>query len=469
MSQDKSPVNTDLISTDLLAACIHCGLCLPACPTYLVTGRETESPRGRIYLLSEYNQGRLDLTPRLSEHIDSCLGCLGCQTACPSGVQYEKILSQARPILAQKRPGWYRCLLRCAFSRILPNYSFLQLLGKLLRFYQSTALQGFVTAILDKLAGPQEQLSTAESPSYLVPPSRNLFATFSIWQKFLPAVPEFKPLPQKSWRTGNKVGTVQFFYGCVMDVFYNHVNHACMRLLAAQSNVVERPEQTCCGALAFHAGEVDITLALAKQNIEYFENTQGQIVVSAAGCGAMLKEYAHLFEGQLEWVERAQQFSHRVQDITESLNAGRFNAPPRVFPTVVPKKIAYHAACHLAHAQNVHTQPTALLQQLVDDCETLVSSGDIKEQLPVVPELVPLKDREQCCGSAGIYNILHPDMALAVLANKMQAVEKSGADLLVTTNPGCMLQLEAGIKQKGLNVEVKHLAQLLDDFYCGET
>ncbi|MDR3616685.1 MAG: (Fe-S)-binding protein [Candidatus Obscuribacterales bacterium] len=469
MSQDKSDVKTDLISADLLAACIHCGLCLPACPTYLVTGRETESPRGRIYLLSEYSQGRLDLTPRLSEHIDSCLGCLGCQTACPSGVQYEKILSQARPILAQQRAGWYRFVLRSAFSRILPEYRFLQQLGRLLRFYQKSRLQGFVTEILDKLSGSTVQVSMADSPSYLVPPSRNLFAKFSIWQKFLPIVPQFKPLPQKSWRTGSKVATVQFFSGCVMDVFYNHVNHACMRLLAAQSNVVERPAQTCCGALAFHAGEVDITVALAKKNIEYFESTQGEIVVSAAGCGAILKEYAHLFVDQLEWAERAQRFSDRVKDITESLNAGQFSTQPKEFPIVVPKKIAYHAACHLAHAQNVHTQPTTLLRQLVEDCKTLACQGDIDGRIPVVPELVPLKDNEQCCGSAGIYNVLHPDMALAVLANKMEAVEKSGADLLVTTNPGCMLQLEAGIKQNGLNVEVKHLAELLDDFYCGQT
>ena len=469
MSKEKLENSSEHISADLLAACIHCGLCLPACPTYLVTGRETESPRGRIYLLSEYNQGRLDLTPRLSEHIDSCLGCLGCQTACPSGVQYEKILNQARPILAQKRAGWYRFILRFAFSRILPDYQLLQWLGQLLRFYQRSSLQALVTTTLGKLGGKQGQSSTVELPSYLVPPSRNLFARFSIWQKFLPPVPDFKQLPQKSWRTGNKVGTVQFFSGCVMDVFYNDVNHACMRLLAAQSNVVERPAQSCCGALAFHAGEADITVALAKQNIEYFEKTNGPIVVSAAGCGAMLKEYAHLLKDQPDWAVRAQEFSQRVEDITESLNAGQFTTPPRHFPLIVPKKIAYHAACHLAHAQNVHTQPTALLRQLVHDCELLVSQSAADESVPDVPELVPLKDSEHCCGSAGIYNILHPDMALAVLADKMQAIEKSGADLIVTTNPGCMLQLEAGIKQKKLAVEVKHLAQLLDDFYCGET
>jgi glycolate oxidase iron-sulfur subunit len=469
MSKETPEVKSNQISADLLSACIHCGLCLPACPTYLVTGRETESPRGRIYLLSEYNQGRLDLSARLTEHIDSCLGCLGCQTACPSGVQYEQILNQARPILAQKRAGWYRFILRSAFSKVLPNYNLLQVLARLLRFYQHSPLQSLVTAILDKLGAPQKQVSTTESPSYLVPPSRNLFERFSIWQKFLPTVSEFKALPQKSWRTGNKLGTIQFFSGCVMDVFYSHVNHACMRLLAAQSNVVEHPEQTCCGALAFHAGEVDITVSLAKQNIEYFENTNGQIVVSAAGCGAMLKEYAHLFEGQSEWSERAQKFSQRVEDITESLSAGQFSTRLKDWPAVVPKKIAYHAACHLAHAQNVHSQPTALLRQLVNDCETLSNQTELHGQLPKVPELVPLKDSEQCCGSAGIYNILHPDMALAVLANKMQAVENSGADLLVTTNPGCMLQLEAGIEQKGLKIEVKHLAQLLDEFYCDQT
>ena len=448
------------ISKDLLSACIHCGLCLPACPTYLASGRETESPRGRIYLLNEWNENRLDLTHRLTEHIDSCLGCLGCQTACPSGVQYEKILNQARPAIAAKRPFWYRTLIRTAFSKVLPDYALLKTLGSALRYYELSGLKECFGKLFASLSSTQ----SSDAP-HLVSSGRNLFSKLAVWQEFMPSVPVHTPLPQRSWRHGAKSGSVQFFSGCVMDVFYNDVNHACMRLLKAQSKIVENPAQTCCGALAFHAGEVDITIDLAKKNIELFEKTEGDIVVSAAGCGAMLKEYSELLHAQPEWAERAHQFSARVKDITQSLSSGEFTGlpdQPSMQFDAAARKVAYHAACHLAHAQKVHTDPLILLNRLVDDCKKLEKPLD-------APQIVPLMDSEHCCGSAGIYNILHPDMALAVLANKMDAIEKTGADLVVTTNPGCMLQLEAGIRTRGLKVQVKHLAELLDDFYCSET
>jgi Fe-S oxidoreductase len=315
-----------------------------------------------------------------------------------------------------------------------------------------------------------------------------------------------------------------------MDIFYNHVNHACVRLLAAQNRMVENPPQTCCGALAYHAGESDITVDLAKKNILCFEQTEGPIAVSAAGCGAMLKEYGELLHADGEWAERAKKFSERVVDITECLADGTFTALPKQRPLKLPGRIAYHAACHLAHAQKVRGAPAALLNNLIANLEKMgatlepqpgqaqvaqlqphelavapavaknqsvpatvestpeelapvgasaaespavasplaqASSGQSTPvELTPVPVLVPLHEAEHCCGSAGIYNILHPEMALAVLERKMDYIQQAGADLVVTTNPGCILQMQAGAKLRGLNVKVEHLCQLLDDIYC---
>ncbi|MBX9770501.1 MAG: (Fe-S)-binding protein, partial [Candidatus Obscuribacterales bacterium] len=310
------------IDLGLLEACIHCGLCLPACPTYQATGRETESPRGRIYLLNLWQRKELELTDRLVEHIDSCLGCMGCQTACPSGVQYEKILNQARPALAQTKNPATRKMMRYIFSKVLPDYGLLRRLAQVLRLWQKTG---------------------SENVFDVLPWLKNILGKYNQWRVLLPPVPKFEPLPRQSWAPGEKKGTVQLFAGCVMDVLYNHVNHACRRLLVAQQQVVNVPEQTCCGALAFHAGETDIAQELAKSNIELFETNQGPIVVTAAGCGAMLKGYGELLETDSEWHERAKEFSSRVIDITEFLNQHEFACKPKE----LKKKVAYHAACHL--------------------------------------------------------------------------------------------------------------------------
>lgn len=411
-----------VIDPQLLSACIHCGLCLPACPTYLVTGKETESPRGRIHLLALMQKGELEGDSHLLEHIDTCLGCMGCQTACPSGVNYEKILDQARPLLAENRPAATRTLMRMAFSKLLPDYTKLQWMGKLLRIWQLTKLD----SILD-----------------VVPPLKQLLGKLGDWRMFLPPVPAHKPLPKQAWRSGEKKAEVQLFSGCIMDVFYNDINHACIRLLTGQRNIVYVPEQTCCGALAFHAGEMDIATELAQMNIELFERTKGDIIVTSAGCGAMLKNYPHLFDKESHWHERAAEFSTRVKDITESLAQGKFvEAPKRM-----PDRVAYHAACHLAHVQKVREAPSALLAQL-----------------PEV-QIVPLEEAEHCCGSAGIYNLIHTELSMKVLARKMSCLKETGASVYVTTNPGCLLQIQAGVRQENMNVRVCHLAEYLDEAY----
>jgi len=416
---------TGIVDLALLSACIHCGLCLPACPTYLATGREMESPRGRIYLLNLLQKGELEPDDRLLEHIDTCLGCLGCQTACPSGVQYGKILDQARPMLAANRPNSLRQLMRFAFSKILPDYPKLHLLGKLLRAAQVSGLTGMPNkfSLLKKLLGPLAQ-----------------------WQEFLPAVPPHKPLPRQSWMSGAKSGEVQLFAGCVMDVFYNHVNHACIRLLTAQRQIVKVPEQTCCGALAFHAGEMDIARNLAKQNIELFEKTKGEVVVTAAGCGAMLKEYHELLHADKEWEPRAADFCARVKDVTEFLADHEFATTSKP----IKKKVAYHAACHLAHAQQIREAPLMLLKQIEG------------------VQVIPLVEAENCCGSAGIYNLMHTELSLQVLARKMEHIDSTGAEILVTTNPGCILQIQKGLRDRGSPIVAQHIVELLDQSFCSQ-
>jgi len=451
------PENTKLGPLDqgLLSACIHCGLCLPACPTYLASGRETESPRGRIYLLSQWNTGQLPFDEDLIEHIDSCLGCLGCQTACPSGVQYEKIISQARPFLAERRPAWQRFLMRTIFEKVLPNYALLRLNGFFLRIWQALSIDKMLASIADRNEQLEKDFDNVLLAPHLVAHEKNVFLKFARWNSFLPCVPSYKKLPGRLARKDATAGTIQLFSGCMMDIFYNHVNRAAMNLLSAQNRVVENPPQTCCGALAFHAGEADIASRLARRNIELLSSTAGPIAVTAAGCGAMMKEYGHLLKDDPVWAERAADFSKRVVDITEALAAGKFDkvADSSDVPASMQNvKVAYHAACHLAHAQSVRVAPAELLQLLSN------LSSEVK--------LIPLKDAEQCCGSAGIYNLLHPEMALKVLDLKMDNVEKTGADVVVSTNPGCLLQLEAGVRRRGLKTKIKHLCELLADYYC---
>ncbi|MBU6451337.1 MAG: 4Fe-4S dicluster domain-containing protein [Cyanobacteria bacterium REEB67] len=447
------------IAKDLLESCIHCGLCLPACPTYLATGREMESPRGRIFLINQWQESLVEnpgamMNERASQHIDSCLGCLGCQTACPSGVQYEELLNSTRALNTARQSVGARAFMRFAFSELLPHYGRLLFLGSLLRLVQMIGLDSFFVKSMKSLSMPRLKLL-------------NRLAS---WQMFVPRVPPHVTLPQKTWRSGAKKGNVQLFAGCVMDVFYNHVNHAAIRLLKKRQLVVSVPPQTCCGALAFHAGFVDIASQLARQNIDLFlpasalaEAAEGRveqsavstkdfltepIAVTSAGCGAMLKHYGHLLEADSEYAERARLFSERVKDLSEVLYQYQSaeGAPP-CKASGPAEKIVYHAACHLAHAQGVRIEPASLLSE-----EAALTGA----------HLYDLPEAEHCCGSAGIYNLINTEMSLAVLDRKMKFIEESGADVVVTSNPGCMLQLEAGIKARGLNVKVKHLAEALD-------
>lgn len=444
------------IDKQLLDACIHCGLCLPACPTYLATGREMESPRGRIYLLSQWNFGLQELTPDLTQHIDSCLGCLGCQTACPSGVQYESILNAARPFIAKQRPAAQRALMRFSFKHVLPNYPLLRVGGTLLRLWQALRLG----RALKWIAAPTPDYAKSGDEGNLQNPIRKLMYRLHVWESFLPNVPAYKRLPDSS-KVKPDGETVQLFAGCVMDVFYNHVNNACVRLLNAEGTNVEVPAQGCCGALAMHAGESDIARELAEENIVHFEKTQGAIVVTAAGCGAMLKKYPELFLHGSDWYKRAEKIAERCIDITEA--AANAELPEPKVASISPSsssssctKIAYHSACHLAHAQGVRQAPEKLLHKTVAD----LGPDNIK--------LIPLREAEHCCGSAGIYNLLNTEMSMQVLDRKMQFIRQTGADIVVTTNPGCMMQLEKGAKDFDVPIKVMHMAELLDSVYSAQ-
>ena len=435
---------TGKLDADLLSACIHCGLCLPACPTYLATGRESESPRGRIYLLSLVERGEIELAGEAAEHIESCLGCLGCQTACPSGVNYEEILNQARPQLKKSRSKILRAALRFSFSQILPNYWFLITGGKVFRLFQSlfpkhTRNEGTHSVLSGMTASP-------------------FINRLKAYAAFVPSVPRYRPHPKR--REAKKPGgsVVQLFSGCVMDVLYNQVNHATARLMTMQGCPVERNAQTCCGALAFHAGEVDIARRLAKENIEKFQSTEGKIVVTSAGCGAMLKEYAHLFAPEDPWHTKAREFSKRVFDVVEVLSPDHIETVSPNAMSAPAASVAYHAACHLAHAQGIHNEPKEILLALQ---QKLAQAGKNLK-------LVELKEAEHCCGSAGIYNVINTELSLEVLNRKMENIEATHAEVVVTTNPGCLLQLNAGADLTNMPVKVMHLAEFVSRAYPAE-
>jgi glycolate oxidase iron-sulfur subunit len=346
--------------------------------------------------------------------------------------------------------------MRFAFQRILPNYPLLQIGGWFLRWWQLLRLG----AVLKWLALPTAEYEEAARNDQLINPARRLLFRLHQWEAFVPKVSRHRLLAPASAQANAKQAKVQLFSGCIMDVFYNHVNQACLRLLEAQGNHVQVPAQNCCGALAMHAGETDIARDLAKQNIALLEATEGPIAVTAAGCGAMLKEYPELFTDDPKWHERAEKLANRFVDITEILADGTFKTyasdqfKRQVESTGKTIGVAYHAACHLAHAQNVREAPQKLLQQAAQE----IGADSM--------HLIPLREAEHCCGSAGIYNLLHTELSMKILERKMELIEQCGAALVVTTNPGCMLQLEAGARERGLSITVSHLCELLDAIYC---
>ncbi len=414
---------------DYYSRCIHCGLCLNSCPTYRELGVEMDSPRGRIYQMIQVAEGRLELGESFVRHIDLCLDCRACETACPSGVEYGRLVEAARGQIAQhyRRPLFARAMRNLFFQHILPHRGRLEFLGGLLRIYQRTGLEALAQATLSILPGRLKNIARLapriESPTFT-----------SRLGVVMPA-------------EGERKYRIAFFAGCIANLAFARLNEATVRVLARNGcEVVIPPDQGCCGALHVHAGYRDTARELARRNLRTFlAEDFDAIITNAAGCGSVLKEYPQLFEQKHHvYFERAQTFAGRVQDVTEFLAGIDLN--PNF--AVIRKRATYQDPCHLGHAQRVRSAPRKLLAAI-----------------PGL-EFVELKETEICCGSAGIYNVAHNDLAERLLAAKMQRVDETGAELILTANPGCLLQMRAGVARSSRpERRVMHVVELLDEAY----
>ncbi len=403
---------------DLIQDCVHCGFCLPTCPTYSLWGEEMDSPRGRIVLMKE---GHEEISPPLVEHLDRCLGCMACVTACPSGVQYDKLIEDARPQLERnyERPADERAHRRLIFE-LFTHPGRLRALAP-------------AAAAARRLGLPR----LARRPRV-----RRLAPRLAAMASMTPDAPlrrSLGRLPSMFEARGEKRGTVALLQGCVQRVFFAHVNEATARVLAAEGFEVHVPRlPRCCGALALHAGEDPQARELAKATIEELEGYD-TVIVNAAGCGSAMKDYGHVLRDEPGWAERAAAFSERVRDVSEFLAEAGTRAERRP----LEMKVAYHDACHLAHAQGVRAQPRELLRGI-----------------PGL-ELVEPPEWELCCGSAGIYNLIQPEPAAELGERKARNLLDTGAEAVVAGNPGCALQITAHTERLGRPLPVLHPMELL--------
>jgi glycolate oxidase iron-sulfur subunit len=405
--------------------CVHCGLCLPTCPTYRETGRETSSPRGRIYLMRGVAEGRIPLSDFVAEEAYLCLGCRACETACPSGVRFGSMLEDTRAQVeaAGLRHGMAKRIESFALRRLVPNRARLRRLFGLLALAQRLGL--------DRLAAP------------LLPRRmRTLHAA-------LPPVPSRRarrPLPETIPAEGTRRGRVALFVGCVMSELFAPVNAATARVLARNGfEVVVPPSQTCCGALHAHAGDSAFARDLARANLRAFptddpEKELDAVVVNSAGCGAAMRDAGHWLPGEGE------AFAGRVRDVSEWLDEAGLRAPTGSFEA----RVCYDDPCHLVHGQKVSAAPRNLLSKV-----------------PGVT-LVEHDDPGACCGAAGIYNLTHPEMSQAVLERKMVSLRAANPDFIATGNPGCLMQLRAGVAKAGLRARVVHPVEILDAAYAAK-
>ena len=412
---------------ELLDDCVHCGFCLPTCPTYLLFGEEMDSPRGRIYLMDIGRAGE-PMTDSMVRHFDLCLGCLACVTACPSGVQYDKLIEATRQQVERRYPRtrtdrYFRELI---FS-LFPYPGRLRAMAATLVPYRALGLRRLVrSALVQKVLPSRLRAMEALIPD---PPRES------------GAVPALTPARGELRR---RVGMLT---GCVQRVFFPHVNAATARVLAAEGcEVVAPPKQGCCGALSFHAGREEEGIAFARRTIDTFDAAGvDEVVVNVAGCGSAMKEYGHLLRDDPEYAARAAAFSSRVRDVSEFLH----EIGPVADRHPVPGLAAYHDACHLAHGQGVRAQPRELLRG--------VPGLELRE----IPEA------EICCGSAGIYNLVEPETAAELGERKARNILSTGADTIISANPGCLLQVRASLERLGGTMTLKHPIEILDESIRG--
>ncbi|PYZ94208.1 glycolate oxidase [Salipaludibacillus keqinensis] len=412
---------------DELLNCMRCGFCLPSCPTYIETdGNEAASPRGRIALMKAVVDGKMEPDKDFEDQLSLCLGCRACEPACPSGVKYGHLLEEARDILESKKKHSppVKLLRRVVFDQLFPHQNRMRKLSGLMWFYQKSGIQKVARATnMTKIAG--KNMSTMEK---VLPP--------------IPSPARLKNRPSFVKAEGAVKKKVAFFSGCLMDTMFMQTNDATLYLLKkANCEVVIPQTQNCCGALHAHSGEKDTAKELAKKNIEAFEDGEFDYIISnAGGCGALLVEYDHLLKDESEWKERAQAFSNKVRDITEILY--EVGLPDMELNSQI---VTYQDSCHLRNVMRTAAAPRKLLQ--------LIKGVSYME----------MKDADQCCGSAGTYNIIEQEMSMQILDHKMRNVESTKAATIVTANPGCLLQMKLGIEREGKkdNMRAVHIVDLL--------
>ena len=407
----------------LLDDCVHCGFCLPACPTYQSWSEEADSPRGRIDIMRGLASGALVLDAEVVRHIDQCLGCMGCVTACPSGVKYDVLIEETRARIEEVYDrGGFDALFRAFLFALFPHPARLKAALAAAWVYQRSGLRSLV-AKSGLLARLPARLARLES---LLPEVRR--------EQLAAALPAVTPAAgERRYRLG-------LVAGCVQRVLFPEVNDATCRVLAAEGCEVVVPPQGCCGALSIHAGRAEEAREMARALVEAFEGEKlDAILVNAAGCGSNLKDYGRILAGDPAFRDRAAAFAAKVKDVTEFLAA----IPPVAVRRPVARRIAYHDSCHLAHAQKVRDAPRRLLASI-----------------PGVT-LLEIADGDQCCGSAGVYNLVEPDSAAEIGRRKAGNVAAAGADLLASANPGCSLQIATFLKERGGGIPVRHPVEIL--------
>ncbi|MBH8599388.1 MULTISPECIES: (Fe-S)-binding protein [unclassified Thermoactinomyces] len=427
-----------LLPHDETFKCVKCGYCLPVCPTYKVLEKESASPRGRIALVKAAAEGKIDVLQHLAGPIDLCLGCRACEVACPAEVKYGVILEGAKQAIhgakqeKKAETPLFRWLEKLIFQWLFPYPGRLKALSGILWFYQKTGFARLVEVL---------------GFSRFLPYHLGEFAAA------LPAAPfplSFFGRKERLAPRKGKKARVAFFTGCIMDSLFFETNRKSIELLAAVGCETILPKgQTCCGALHAHAGKISQAKKLAKRNIEAFERSGADwVVTNAGGCGAMLAEYHHLLSDEPEWAKRAQAFAAKCRDLSTLLE----ECGPLPFKKKISCRITYQDSCHLRNVQNVISAPRKLLHSLPG------------------AEVVELCGAGECCGSAGIYNLIQYETSMKVLDRKMEAVRETDAEILVTSNPGCLLQMRLGIRRAGLENRMKavHLADLLHEACTGE-
>ncbi|HEX5108342.1 MAG TPA: heterodisulfide reductase-related iron-sulfur binding cluster [Vicinamibacterales bacterium] len=416
-------------SAALIDKCVHCGFCLPTCPTYMLWGEEMDSPRGRIYLMKAALEGRAAIDATYVRHIDACLGCLNCVTACPSGVQYGPLIERTRAQIEQQ------------YTRSFGDRLFR---GVLLWLIPYPARMRVALMPLALLGGLARAFAASAAGRWL--PERARAALALAPPVSLRSL--FKRLPERTAAAGAERQKVAVLSGCVQRLAFADVNEATIRVLAADGCSVAVPSgQGCCGALALHAGQIEQARGLARRTIEVFERAGvDRVIVNAAGCGSAMKEYGDLFAGDTAWGERARAFSTRVRDISEMLVELGSRAPRQP----IRARVVYHDACHLAHGQGIRSQPRTLLQEI-----------------PGL-ELVSPPEADICCGSAGIYNLVQPEPAAQLGARKAANIAAMSPDMIATGNPGCILQIASAGRARGQEWAIVHPIQLIDASIRGE-